>query len=164
MSASSKMLSSVPDRLDYHEKLIGRFVKLLLHDVLGALNMVTFHHLTGHKTAPSRLEHKQPSRDSNSRKNKNRNQEPFHPKRTHKGSVHPAPSSSGPLPAPGTLAAQNQNHHCPLSMSLADFSGICSLLYPLSQLPTQRFFYQEVIGEKQDKVKRKSIHLLNNQQ
>lgn len=128
MSASSKMLSSVPDRLDYHVKLIGRFVKLLLHNVLGALNMVTFHHLTGHKTAPSRLEQKQPSRDSNRRKNKNRNQEPFHPKRTHKGSVHPAPSSSGPLPAPGTLAAKDQSHHCPLSMSLADFSGICSLL------------------------------------
>lgn len=122
------MLSSVPGRLDYHEKLIGRFVKLLLNNVLGTLNMVTFHHLTGHKTAPSRLEQKQPSRGSNGRKNKNRNQEPFHPKRTHKGSVHPAPCSSGPLQAPETLAAKNRSHYCLLSMSLADFSGISSLL------------------------------------
>lgn len=44
VSASSKMLSSVPDRSDYRENLIGRFVTLLLNDVLGTLNTVTFHH------------------------------------------------------------------------------------------------------------------------
>lgn len=87
------MLSSVPDRLDHHEKLIGRFVQLLLNNVLGTWNMVTFHHVTGHKTAPSRLEQKPPSRGSNRRKNKNRNQEPFHPEGTHKGSARPAPCS-----------------------------------------------------------------------
>lgn len=91
MSAQLKMLK-IPDRLDYHEMLIERFVKCLLNIALGALNMVTFYHLTSHESAPSRLEQEQPSRDSNRSKIKNRNQEHFPPKRISKGSVHPAPS------------------------------------------------------------------------
>lgn len=49
------MLERVPNRLDYHEMLIGRVFKILLNNVPGALNVVTFHHLIRHKAAPRRL-------------------------------------------------------------------------------------------------------------
>lgn len=128
MSAQLKMLQ-IPDRLDYHEMLIERFVKCLLNIALGALNMMTFCHLTSHESAPSRLEQEQPSRDRNRSKIKNRTQEPFAPKKMPKGSEHPAPSRSCPRRAPMTLAAKNQSHHClPNTSSLADFSGLASLL------------------------------------
>lgn len=156
------MLKSVPDRSPWkanRKKICQTFAE---HSGWCSLNMITLHRLTSHKTALSRLERKHPSRSRNRTKIKNRNQQPVHPKRMLKGSVHLAPRWTCPLLAPMTLATKNQSHHCfPYISSCADFSGLSSLLgFSLSFFTTSYSVFLLPINDKE----KKSIHLLNDWQ
>lgn len=145
VSAQLKMLK-IPDRSDYHEMLIERFVKCLLNIVLGPLNMITFDHLTSHKTARSRLGQKQPSRDSSKSNIKNRNQKLFPPRERPKDQYIQLQAEvvlfviqSPWLPK---TKATTVSLTCHLLQTFQDHPVCWGFLDPLSQLPTQCFFDQ----------------------
>ena len=99
----------------------------MLYIAVGALNMITCHHLISHKpTCSKQMRTETSSRDSNRHKIKNRNPGPFHPKRICRGSVYPDLSCSRLLCASVTLAARKQSHRCVflthhLSQTFQDF-------------------------------------------
>ena len=141
----------------------------MLYIALGALNMITCHHLISHKpTCSKQMRTETLSRDSNRHKIKNRNPGPFHPKRTCTGSAYPVLSCSRLLCASATLAARKQattvfslhiiSHRLFRTFCLLGFSwSSVTTSYSVTLLPVRDW-------RKMTRVKLRSIHLSNNQQ
>lgn len=141
--------------------------------MFGALNIITFYHLASCETAPCRLEQKQTSRDSSRNKIKNRNQEPFHPKRSPKDVPRMStPSSLLTL----SSSCSNDQSLCSISpthpllqtfqdypaslrsLSLSSFTMSCSVFVCFLN-----FILPVIDWRKTGRVTLKSTHVSNNQ-
>ena len=131
----------------------------MLNTVLGALNVITYHHVTSHKPTRSRWEQKHPPETGTDISSKTEIQDPSTPRERAEGSV---PSCSHLLWASVTLAATTVFSLHIISKTFQDFLFIRLFLilfttsYSVTLLPVRDW-------RKMARVKLKSTHLSNNQ-